>query len=165
MKTLYITVSLSLLSVMTPSLATGQEAAVQEEVPAPAAAAPADEWASFSRNDRTIYLIHMKDLTAVDNVTQVRIARVPTQGAADDFSYRLDEYELRCRQNQARQTSEAEFGPDGQEVERYPEADAEWETIRPTSLAAYFKPIACDGAVSQDKPASSIQAFIARGRH
>ena len=143
-----------------------------QEVPAPtenaveAAIAPSsgEEWVVFSSNDRNIYLIDLKSFKPVGDATAVRLARVPTQGATTVFLHRVDEYELRCQPNQARMMAEVEMDNSGDEVERYPEADAEWETMRPSSLPAYFKSIVCDGARPNGAPASSIKVFIERGR-
>ena len=80
------------------------------------------------------------------------------------YSHKIDEYEIRCAAKQARVLAEIEFGPDGAEVERYPEADAAWDDIRPTSLSAYIQPIVCNGDRAEGANAASIKAYIDAGR-
>lgn len=166
MKNAYLTACVSSFALLIATAAAqAQEADVaQEAVAAPAVATSGEEWGVFSSNDRTIYLIDMNGFKPVGDATSVRIARVPTQGATTLFVHRMDEYELRCRANQARMIAEVEFDDKGDEIERYPEADAEWENLRPTSLPAYFKAIACDNARPSGATADSIKTFISRGR-
>ena len=146
------------------AMAQDAPAAQEEAVAAEEAPASSEEWVQFSNNERTIYLIDLKSFGAVEDTAPVRIARVPTSGGTSVFSYRIDEYEMKCRGNQARMMAEVEFDDTGNEVDRYPEADAEWETMRPASLPAYFKAIVCEGARPRHSSAPSIKAFIERGR-
>lgn len=151
---------------MTTSVQAQDAAAVQENAAeTEVAATSGEEWAQFSNNDRTIYLIDLKSFKAVGDATATRIARVPTQGEATNFTHRIDEYEIKCSANQARMMVEIEFDDQGNEVERYPEADAVFEALLPTSLPAYFKAMPCEGARPDAAPAPSIKAFIERGRH
>ena len=131
---------------------------------ASAGAATAEEWNAFSRNARLVYLVDVGGIATVGDTTSARVARVPLQMPAGDYSHKIDEYEIRCAAKQARVLAEIEFGPDGAEVERYPEADAAWDDIRPTSLSAYIQPIVCDGARADGAPAASIKAYIDAGR-
>jgi len=126
--------------------------------------ASAEEWNAFSRNARLVYLVDVGGIATVGDTTSVRVARVPLQTPVGDYSHKIDEYEIRCAAKQARVLAEIEFGPDGAEVERYPEADATWDDIRPTSLSAYIQPIVCDGARADGAPAASIKAYIDAGR-
>ena len=129
-----------------------------------AGAASAEEWNAFSRNARLVYLVDVGGIATVGDTTSARVARVPLQTPVGDYSHKIDEYEIRCAAKQARVLAEIEFGPDGAEVERYPEADAAWDDIRPTSLSAYIQPIVCDGARADGAPAASIKAYIDSGR-
>lgn len=131
---------------------------------ASAGVASAEEWNAFSRNARLVYLVDVGGIATVGDTTSARVARVPLQTPAGDYSHKIDEYEIRCAAKQARVLAEIEFGPDGAEVERYPEADAAWDDIRPTSLSAYIQPIVCDGARAEGAPAASIKAYIDAGR-
>jgi hypothetical protein len=171
MKTISLNACLAVAAtlVTTPVLAqdapAAQETLAQDNAAA-AEVAPAssEEWTQFSQNDRTIYLIDLKSFKPVGNALTVRIARVPTQGGTSTFMHRIDEYEIRCSGNQARMMVEVEFDDAGNEIERYPEAEAVFETIRPTSLPAYFKSMPCEHARPAGDPAPSIKAFIERGR-
>ncbi|WP_409019338.1 surface-adhesin E family protein [Brevundimonas vesicularis] len=168
MKSLYLGTCLAACIGLSPALA---QDAVPQDVPVPDVAVPvaeaapvAEEWQGFSRNDRQVYLVRLSPLPTTGDVVQVHIARVPSQNAASDLSYKLDEYELRCAANQSRLVAESEYDAAGNLIERYPDDSAEWEAIRSTSLSAYFKPIVCDGARAQGKVAASVRAFIERGR-
>lgn len=129
-----------------------------------AGAASAEEWNAFSRNARLVYLADVSAIATVGDTTNVRVARVSLQSPAGDYSHKIDEYEIRCRAKQARIIVEIEYGPDGVELERYPEADAAWDDIRPTSLSAYIEPMVCNGDRANGPNAPSIKAFIDGGR-
>jgi hypothetical protein len=129
-----------------------------------AGAASAEEWNAFSRNARLVYLVDVGAIATVGDATSVRVARVSLQSPPGDYSHKIDEYEIRCSAKQARILAEVEYGPDGAEVERYPEADAAWDDIRPTSLSAYIQPIVCEGARAYGANATSIKAYIDSGR-
>lgn len=131
---------------------------------ASAGAATAEEWNAFSRNARLVYLVDVGGIATVGDTTSARVARVPLQTPVGDYSHKIDEYEIRCAAKQARVLAEIEFGPDGAEVERYPEADAAWDDIRPTSLSAYIQPIVCNGDRAEGANATSIKAYIDGGR-
>ena len=166
MKNAYFSACVSALALVMATSAQAQDVPVTADNAPAAEVAPTsgEEWSVFSGNDRTIYLIDLKGFKPVGDATAVRIARVPTQGATTLFTHRIDEYELRCTANQARMITEIEHDDKGNEVERYPEADAEWETLRPTSLPAYFKAVACDNSRPSGETADSIKTFISRGR-
>ena len=129
-----------------------------------AGAAAAEEWNAFSRNARLVYLADVGAIATVGDTTSVRVARISLQSPAGDYSHKIDEYEIRCNAKQARIIVEVEYGPDGVELERYPEADAAWDDIRPTSLSAYIQPIVCEGARADGPNATSIKAYIDGGR-
>lgn len=131
---------------------------------ASAGVASAEEWNAFSRNARLVYLADVGAISTVGDTTSVRVARVSLQSPAGDYSHKIDEYEIRCAAKQARILAEIEYGPDGAEVERYPETDAAWDDIRPTSLSAYIQPIVCEGARADGPNAPSIKAYIDGGR-
>lgn len=131
---------------------------------AAAGGAAAEEWNAFSRNARLTYLADVGDITGSGDATSIRVARVAVQGAVGDYSHKIDEYAIRCGAQQARIVVEIEYGPDGAELDRYPDPEAAWDDIRPNSLAAYIQPIACDGARADGSNAASIKAFIDSGR-
>lgn len=166
MKNAYLSACVSALALVAATTTLAQDVPATEDNATIAEVAPtsSEEWGVFSSNDRTLYLIDLKGFSPIGDATTVRVARVPTQGATTLFVHRIDEYELRCRANQARLVTEVELDDNGDEIERYPEADAEWEDVRPTSLPAHFKAIACDNARPSGATADSIKAFISRGR-
>lgn len=129
-----------------------------------AGAASAEEWNAFSSNARLVYLADVAAIATVGDITAVRVARVPVQSPAGDYSHKIDEYEFRCGAKQARIVAEIEYGPDGAELERYPETDVAWDDIRPTSLSAYIQPLVCNGDRADGPNAASIKAFIDGGR-
>ncbi|MGH7026318.1 surface-adhesin E family protein [Brevundimonas sp.] len=129
-----------------------------------ASAAGAEEWNAFSRNARIVYLADVAAIATVGDTTGVRVARLPLQSPAGDYSHKVDEYEIRCGAKQSRIIVEVEYGPDGAELERYPEPDAAWDDIRPNSLASFLQAIACEGARADGANAASIKAFIDGGR-
>ena len=89
-----------------------------------ASAASAEEWNAFSRNARLVYLADVGAIYTVGDTTEFRVARVSLQTPAGDYSHKIDEYQIRCGAKQARIVAEIEYGADGAQVERYPEADA-----------------------------------------
>lgn len=129
-----------------------------------ASAASAEEWNAFSRNARLVYLTDVGAIYTVGDTTEFRVARLSMQSPTGDYSHKIDEYQIRCAAKQARIVAEIEYGPDGAQVERYPEADATWDDIRPNSLSAFLQPIVCDGARADGANAASIKAFIDGGR-
>ena len=129
-----------------------------------ASAASAEEWNAFSRNARLVYLTDVSAIYTVGDTTEFRVARVSLETPAGDYSHKIDDYQMRCGAKQARIVAETEYGPDGAEVERYPEADAPWDDIRPNSLSAFLQPIICEGARADGTNASSIKGFIDGGR-
>lgn len=129
-----------------------------------AGTAAAEEWNPFSRNARLVYLADVGAITGSGDVTSIRVARVAMQGPSDDYSHKIDEYAIRCGAKQARIVMEIDFGPDGAELDRYPDAEAAWDDIRPNSLASFVQAIACDGARADGANAPSIKTFIDSGR-
>lgn len=129
-----------------------------------AGAASAEEWNAFSRNARLVYMVDVGAIYTVGDTTEFRVARVSLQTPAGDYSHKIDEYQIRCGAKQARIVAETEYGSDGAQVERYPEADATWDDIRPSGLSAFLQPIVCDGARADGATSASIKAFVDGGR-
>lgn len=128
-----------------------------------ATAAP-EEWTAISHSARTAYLADVGSVSTVGDDTTVRIAMVPLNGAASDYSHGTSEVVLRCAANQTRTVLEIEFGPDGAEISRYAEPEAAWDSVTPNSLSGYIKNVACEGQRSNNNNAASIKAFIDGGR-
>ncbi|WEK57602.1 MAG: hypothetical protein P0Y52_13825 [Candidatus Brevundimonas phytovorans] len=126
--------------------------------------AAAEEWNPVSSSARYAYLADVASLAVVNDETAINVARVPVQGAAGNYSHKVDAYVFRCAAGQARIVQETEFGADGAVSDRFPDPDAAWDDIPPDSLIAYVKAIACDGLRAADSQPPSIQAFIDGGR-
>lgn len=127
-------------------------------------AAAAEDWNVFSRSARTVYLADVGGISTLGDDTTIRIARVPIEGAAGDYSHTQEDIALRCAAKQSRVVLELEYGPDGAEIDRIENATAEWEDIAPNSLTSYIQTIACDGARGQGRNAASVKIFIDSGR-
>lgn len=124
----------------------------------------AEEWNPFSSSARTAYLADVGSMSVLGDDTTIRIARVPVEGPAGDYSHKVGEMVLRCGAKQFRTVLELEYGPDGAELARYEEPEAPWDDIPENGLGAYVKAIACDGERGTGANSPSIQAFIDSGR-
>ena len=131
---------------------------------ATAASAAPEEWNSISHSAQTAYLADIGGVSTVGDDTTVRIAMVPLNGAAGDYSHGVSEVVLRCGANQTRTVLEIEYGPDGAEVSRYEDPEAAWDSVTPNSLSGYIKNVACEGQRTRGANAASIKAFIDGGR-
>ena len=129
-----------------------------------AGAAAAEEWNAFSRSSRTVYLADIGSINTLGDDTTVRIARVPLEGAANDYSHSAEDITLRCSTKKSRTVLELEYGPDGAETDRIESDDSAWEDITPNSLSSYVQAVACDGARAPGANAGSIKVFVDGGR-
>lgn len=129
-----------------------------------AGAASAQEWHSISRNAERVYMANVGGMTVVDDVTTIMVARVPRKPAsATDYSYTADEYAYRCAANQVRPGASVEYGEDGSETNRF-EDGGDWEAVRPETLDAFVKQVACDGERANPPVFPTIKAFMEAGR-
>jgi len=129
-----------------------------------AGTAAAEEWNAFSRSSRTVYLADIGSINTLGDDTTIRIARVPLQGAANDYSHSAEDIALRCSAKKSRTVLELEYGPDGVETDRIDSEDAAWEDIAPNSLSSYVQAVACEGARAPSANAASIKVFVDNGR-
>ncbi|MGH7020716.1 MAG: surface-adhesin E family protein [Brevundimonas sp.] len=127
-------------------------------------AAVAEEWNGVSSSARYAYLADIASIATTNDETTINLARVPVQGAAGDYSHKIDAYVFRCTAGKARVVQETEFNADGAVSDRFPDPDAAWDDIPANSLVAYVKGIACDGQRSADPTSPSVQAFVDGGR-
>lgn len=136
-----------------------------QDAPATAPSTPqASEWHSVSRNSERIYLADVGGMTQAGDVTTIVVARVSRKPATPgDFSYTADEYRYRCAANQVQPGASMEYGPDGAETNRF-EDGGDWETVRPETLDAFVKQVACDGERANPPVFPSIKAFMDAGR-
>lgn len=130
---------------------------------AAATPAAAENWRRFSTSDRIVYLVDLDTLAAVDGVSAVHFARVPTEGAADNQEHEREEVAVRCSDGYSRTTLNLTFGPDGAETDRYAE-QTEWEATPGGGIYGLIKSFACDDMRPQGSDWPSVAAFIAAGR-
>lgn len=124
----------------------------------------AETWNPYSRTAARAYLADSDSITTVDGVTSIRAASTPMNAAAGDMSHTRETYEFRCSADKWRTAGATDYEPDGSEGESYPEEGAEWENIRPNTIPAFLKQIACDGARAEGATWPTVQAFIEAGR-
>ena len=142
-----------------------QEAAQEapQAIP-PAEAAPAAGWVPLSRSTQRVYLIDPSKIRREGDVTTVAVARTRIERPApDDFSYDVDEFELRCAAGQSRATTSIAYGPDGAETDRYDDPSP-WSAIAPDTLDSFAKSVACDGLELGATRWPSIRAFMEAGQ-
>jgi hypothetical protein len=131
---------------------------------APAQAAPVGEdWNAFSRSTIKVYMTDVNGFVRSGDATRVRVARVALDAPAGDYSYAVDEVEVRCAAKQSRTVSSTEYGPDGVQTDRYEEPE-EWAPYTAESRDAYLSQIVCEDARAEPSW-PSIKAFIDAGRH
>lgn len=126
--------------------------------------ASAQEWHPISRNTERVYLADVAGMGVVDGVTTIMVARVSRRPASPtDYSYTADEYAYKCATNEVRPGASVEYGEDGVETNRFDDG-AGWERVRPDTLDAYVKQVACDGERANPPVFPSIRAFMDAGR-
>ncbi len=126
--------------------------------------AAAETWQAFSRSANNAFMADADSIVTEGDITSIKVATVPRQGESGDLSHSIETYQFRCGANQWRTAGVIELGPDGNEIDQYPEVDAEWEPLRRDTMPNYLKDIACDGARAVPPHWPSIQAFIEAGR-
>lgn len=125
--------------------------------------ASAETWRRFSASDSTVYLIDEDSLTPVEGVVTAHFARVPSQGAENDLSHRVEEILFRCSASQSRTMVEISYGEDGTEAERET-VEADWEPASDSGLYGAVKSLACNDMRSGGQTWPSVAAFVAGGR-
>lgn len=127
--------------------------------------AAAETWQSFSRTSTNIYLVEVDGILAEGEVTSLRMASVPRDGPAGDYSYSVETYQFHCTGEAVWRTAGVvEYGPDGSEAGQFPEEGAEWMPVRAGTVPASLKDVACGVARSTATPFPTIQAFVDAGR-
>ena len=126
--------------------------------------AAAENWNSYSRSANNVFMADVDSITSTDGVTSVVIAMVPLRAEAGDYSHSLETYEFQCDRARWRPAGVVEIGPDGAELDRFPEEGAAWEPVRPNTMPDYLKQIACDGSRADPPTWPTIRAFIDAGR-
>ena len=104
-------------------------------------------------------------ITVNGEVTSVRVATAPRIGEAGDYSHMIETFEFRCGPSSTwRAAGMIEYGPDGAEVDAYPEEDAAWEDIQPNTSPDFLEQIVCDGLRAEPPIWPSIKDFVDAGR-
>lgn len=131
---------------------------------ATAAPAWAESWHPYSRSPNNVFMADVDSIAVAGEITSVRVATAPRAGEAGDYSHSVETYEFQCASSRWRTAGVVEYGPDGAEVDRYPEEGAAWEDVRPNTVPEYLKQMACDGSRAQPPVWPSIKDFVDAGR-
>ena len=121
--------------------------------------AAAETWHAFSRSANAAYMADVDALVVEGDITRITLAIVPLRGDAGDFSHTIDTYEFRCGPRQWRSSVSVEYGPDGAEVDRYPD-ESDWVSARAGTIPGILKEIACDGVRANPPHWPTISAFV-----
>lgn len=124
----------------------------------------AESWHPFSRSQNNAFMADVDSIAVNGDVTAIHVATAPRAGESGDYSHSVETYEFKCAAGQWRTAGVVEYGPDGAEMERYPEEGATWEATRPGTMPEYLKTIACNGARAEPPIWPTIKAFIDAGR-
>lgn len=124
----------------------------------------AESWNAVSRNQTKVFLADVDSISAQGEVTSVKVAAVLRTGEAGDHSHSIEIYQFQCAPGKWRTAGMAEHGPDGAEVDTYPEVDAAWEDLRADTLPDHLKRMACDGDRTAAAVWPTVAAFIDAGR-
>jgi hypothetical protein len=124
----------------------------------------AETWNLFSRSPNNAFMADADSLTVSGEITSLKVATAPRAGEAGDYSHSVETYEFQCGSGTWRTAGVIEYGPDGAEMERFPEENAAWEAVRPGTIPETVKAIACDGTRALPPTWPSIKAFIDAGR-
>jgi len=136
-----------------------QDTAVQAPPPAPTG----PEWWVFSRSTQRSYLIDVNSIARTGDELTVKIARLPRQGEAQDYSHTEDVFGIRCAANQSHVDRSMDVLEDGEPTEDYA-TDEPWDTIRAGTLDEGVHEIACDNGRPPGPSFPSVKAYIDAGR-
>lgn len=130
-----------------------------------AGTAAAETWHPFSFTPTKAYMADVDSIRVDGEITSVLVAAVPRTGDAGDYGHTVETYEVRCGAGGAWRTAGMiEYGPDGTEIDRYPEDGAAWEEIRPDTLPVNLKQIVCEGRRANPPIWPTVRAFVDAGR-
>jgi hypothetical protein len=133
-------------------------------VVAVATPAVAETWNSYSRSANNVFMADVDSIATNGDITSLKVATTPRNTEAGDYSHSIETYEFRCGSETWRTAGLVEHGPDGAEMERFPEDGAPWEPVRAGTMPALVEAIACDGIRAVPPTWPSIKAFIDAGR-
>ncbi|GAA0612231.1 hypothetical protein GCM10009422_03960 [Brevundimonas kwangchunensis] len=126
--------------------------------------ASAEDWHIYSRSQLNAFMAQVDSIATMDDVTSMTVAQVPRQGAAGNLGHTTELYQFRCAARQWRTAGQVEYGPNGAEMDRYPEDNAAWEPVRAQSIPEQLMGIACEGARANPPTWPTIRAWIDAGR-
>ena len=130
-----------------------------------AAPVAAETWHLYSRSTGTVFMADVDSIVVNGEVTTVLVATVARTGDAGDYSHTIETFEFQCGANRKWRTAGmVEYGPEGEEMGRYPEEGSEWESIRPNTSPDYLEQIVCDGSRAQPPIWPTVRAFVDAGR-
>lgn len=124
----------------------------------------AETWNSFSRSANNVFMADVDSIAVNGDITSLKVATTPRNGDPGDYGHSVEVYEFQCGTGKWRTAGLVEYGPDGAELERFPEEGAAWESTRPGTIPETLKAIACDGTRGVPPTWPSIQAFVDAGR-
>ena len=124
----------------------------------------AETWQVFSRSPNNAFMAEVDGILVEGEISSIRVATVPGTGEAGDLSHSIETYQFKCGSTGWRTAGVVEFGPDGAEIGQYPEADAEWEPVRPNTLPAFLEEVTCDGVQATPPYWPTVRAFVEAGR-
>lgn len=126
--------------------------------------AAAEEWHPFSRSQNNVFMIDVDSIAVTGDVTTVLVSTTPRAGDAGDYSHSVETYEFQCGRSRWRTAGVVEYGPDGAELDRYPEEGAAWEPVRPDTSPDFIRQFVCEGSRAQPPIWTTVKAFIDAGR-
>lgn len=127
--------------------------------------AAAETWHPYSRSTGSVFMADVDSIVVNGEITSIQVATVARTGDAGDYSHTIETFEFQCGSNSKWRTAGmVEYGPDGEEMGRYPEEGAEWESIRANTSPDYLEQIVCDGSRAQPPIWPTVRAFVDAGR-
>jgi len=130
-----------------------------------AAPAAAESWHPYSRSKNNVFMADVDSIAVAGEITSVRVATAPRTGEPGDYSHTVETYEFQCSARAKWRTAGVtEYGPDGAEMDRYPEEGATWEDVRPNTSPEFLEQIACNGMRAQPPIWPTVKDFVDGGR-
>lgn len=123
----------------------------------------AESWTAFSRSRTSVYLADVESISSADDITSMRVALVPKEAPAGDFSYTAETYQVQCLGGKWRAVGITEYDRAGVETGDFPDPNAAWDDINPQSMSGFIKAVACDSSRG-NATFPTVQAFIEAGR-
>jgi hypothetical protein len=131
---------------------------------AAATSASADTWNAYSRSTNNVFMADTDSIASNGDVTSVRVATVPLRGDATDYSHTVETYEFECRARTWRTAGSVEYGPDGAQLDAFPEDGAAWVPVRANTMPDYLHALTCEGARAEPPTWTAVKDFVDAGR-